>query len=639
MDENKKELTDRLTGYISRAVAFRKVNKDDEYLKNMAYYETLQWSLADLKDEKPFLVKSDINHIKNAVDLRLASLYASDYIGDLVPLSAEDSPKLEKLEIAYASEWKRLKLDEAIKRSIKLGAILGESYVVMNYDVYKIHGGTNAKVEGTPTLDVLPTTSVYIDPSATSFDDADFVVCRVRKTKEWVKRNKPEWFAKLKEKQNAEGGVSGNADSGELFKGHDYTTEQNNIYMLDQVYVKVVKELTTPIIEVVVDPITGMETPTIVGEETYKSHQVEIYYLIGDTLLESNTDYPFENFPIIQFAWEEMEQSPYCIPLMRGLTTPQKVVNLIESAMNNLAIHFTIPTTLVSDESGLDAERVAKLSGAAGVVYKVAGDPAKALTVVRPPSIDQALLVMKDSFIENIRNYAGVNAAYQGQIGTAGNTAGGVEIAVDRATMIDSLPLTQIEKFVEKITKLLIQYVCHYYKGNEYYTKDKNEQTGKYTFDSFTIEEDWEYLDFEYNIDLSIKTQNDKNRQYQTLLSLYQMQVQYKDPIKLVNVLDLVKLGELDNYNELFKRYKDMSEQTMQEKVDMVMELMQISMTPKPDGQPLIDKAILNDALIDIINDDGNLEYAQQIFDEYTQYQEQLKQVEGEIDAPQQETM
>lgn len=638
MEENKK-LTDELMSYISKAVNFRKSNKDDEYLKNMAYYEGLHWQLADLSDEKPFLVKSDINHTKNAVDLRLASLYASDYIGDLSPLSVEDVNKLEKLEIAYTSEWKRLKLDEHIKKCIKLGAILGESYIVLNYDLEKIHGGTNAKMEGTPTVDVLPTTAVYVDPSATSFENADYIICRVRKTKEWIKRNRPDWFAKLKEKSDHEGGMSTTTESGEIFKGHDYTLEQTNIYILDQIYNKVVREVEKEITEVKVDPETGEEFEVVIGTEMIKAKSVDIHYMINGLLLETNDKYPFPEFPIIQFAWEEMEQSPYCIPLMRGLTTPQKVVNLIESAMNNLAIHFTIPTVLVSDESGLDVKKVAKLSGAAGVVYGVSGEPAKAITYLRPPSIDANLLTMKDSFILNIREYAGVNQAYTGNIGTAGNTTGGAQTAVQRATMVDTLPLTQIEKFVERITKMLIKYIAHYYKGQVYHTRDKKENQDGYTFNSFTIEEDWEFMDFDYNIDLSIKTQNDKNRQYQTLLALYQMQNQYKDPVKLINSLDLVKLGELDNYDELFIRYKNMSESQMQEKVNMVMELMQIAQTPKPDGTPLIDSALLQDALVDVLNDDGDLQFATQIFDEYEAYQKQLTAVEGEMNAPQPESM
>lgn len=632
-EETRKKQEDKLNQYISKAVNYRKVNKDTEYTNNMAYYEGLQWNLADMSDGKPFLVYSDINHVKNAVDLRFASLYANDYIGDLLPLSAEDEEVVNKLEIAYASEWKRLKMDEKVKHVIKLGGILGEGYLVLNYDLENIHGGTNAKMEGTPTVSVLPTTSVYVDPSATNFYDADYVVCRNRKTSQWFKRKKPDWFKKLKEIHANEGGNTVGNDVGEIFAGHDYSTEQDNLITLDIVYEKVLKtvEVTTMKTEIQTDETGQPIEVEVPVKEKVKKCKVDIHYMVDGNLLETNTNYPFEEFPIFQFGWEEMEQSPYCIPLMRGLTTPQKVINLIESAINNLAIHFTIPTILVSDESGLDAKTVSKLSGAAGVVYKVSGEPSKALTYLRPPSIDINLVNIKDSFIGNIREYAGVTNAYQGQIGTAGNTSSGTDQAVARATMIDSIPLTQIEKFIERVTKMFVRYIAHYNAGETMYVRKEKTEEGKWTFDNFTIEENAEFVNFDYAVDLAIKTQNNKDLQLQKLTNFYQLQNQYKDPVKVIKSLDLIKAADLDNYDELFKRYSAMSETDIQEKVNLITELMTIAQTPKPDGTPLIDQALIQDAITDVINDDGDLSFAEQIFAEYESYQEQLLALENQI--------
>jgi hypothetical protein len=606
---------DELNEKIKRAIDFRKVNKDAEYLKNTAYYENLHWKLPELADDKPFLVQSDINHLKNATDLRLASLYATDYIGTLIALSPEDIKVVEQLQIVYASEWNRLKFDELVKRAIKSGAILGESYVVFNYNMDKTYGGTNAKNVGAVTAEFLTTSSVYLDPSATSFEDSDYIVTRIRRTKDWVKRNKPEWYSVLKSKQTENVGTTRGIDSGEFYVGHDYTTGQNNIYMLDMVYEKVSNKVDKE-----------LETGEIIS---INKQGVRISYIINDTLVEENNDYPFDCFPIVQFAWEEMEQSPYCIPLLRGLTTPQKVVNLIESAMNNIAIHYTIPTILVSDESGLDAKQVATLSGAAGLVMKVSGDLTNAMQVVRPPSIDSQLLIMKDSFINNIREYAGVTQAYQGVIGTAGNTTGGANTAVGRATMIDVIPLTQIEKFVERATYVLNKYLTHYKQNETMYTKTMQKDTP--IFNNITMTPEMEDIEVGYSIDLSIKTQNDKNRQFQTLLQLYQLQNQYKDPTQLINSLDLVKTGELDNYDELYVRYANMTENSIDEKSKLIVELMQISQTPKPDGTPLIDAQTLQTAIIDVINDDGDLSMAESIFKTYEDYQANLMSLENDI--------
>ena len=74
---------------------------------------------------------------------------------------------------------------------------------------------------------------------------------------------------------------------------------------------------------------------------------------------------------------------------MRGLTTPQKVANLIESSINNVAMHYTVPTWLISDESGIDIDDFAKFQAALGAIFKVSGDPTKAVSQLAYPQIQK----------------------------------------------------------------------------------------------------------------------------------------------------------------------------------------------------------------------------------------------------------
>ena len=175
---------------------------------------------------------------------------------------------------------------------------------------------------------------------------------------------------------------------------------------------------------------------------------IKIHYLISDTLVETNDDYPFDEFPIIPMQWEPIPQSPYGIPLLRGLTVPQKVANLIESAANNVAMHYSTPTWIVSEESGLDIDKVAKLSNALGMVWKVNGDAKSAISQMPYPEVNEEMISIKENFVQNIKNYAGISDTYIGNIGTAGSTAEGTNTAVNRATVIDNSPINQIEKYV-----------------------------------------------------------------------------------------------------------------------------------------------------------------------------------------------
>ena len=97
---------------------------DKEYITNRAHYEGLQWNLAENKIDSPFLLRSDINHLKNAVDLRLGSLCSDKYWGELKPLSPDDVDDIYKLNILYKNEWDRLNADDIVEEVIKNGAIL-----------------------------------------------------------------------------------------------------------------------------------------------------------------------------------------------------------------------------------------------------------------------------------------------------------------------------------------------------------------------------------------------------------------------------------------------------------------------------------------------------------------------------------
>ena len=105
------ELEKEVNVKIKEAVEFRKAQRDDEYMTNMAHYEGLQWNLAANKDESPFMLKSDINHLKSAIDTRLGSLCAESYYGELQPLSPNDVDAIEVLNNVYRNEWKRLSAD------------------------------------------------------------------------------------------------------------------------------------------------------------------------------------------------------------------------------------------------------------------------------------------------------------------------------------------------------------------------------------------------------------------------------------------------------------------------------------------------------------------------------------------------
>lgn len=635
MFEEEKKTEKRIKKMITEAVEFRQANRDNEYIVNMAHYEGLQWNLAENKDDSPFLLRSDINHLKNAIDLRLGSLFSESYFGTLEPLSPNDIEDIEVLNNLYKNEWSRLNADDRVEAAIKNACIQDNGYTEINFDEGAIFGGTGTRREGSITLKDLSTSDVYLDPRADSIEECEYIVVKSRKSKKWMERNTPEWLEKIKSKDIKPTSILDNED-GNIYTGRDYSQSTDNLYNISTVYEKYATDMEIETQDRNGDPVVDPDGNPVM--ETVKVTAIRVHYIISDKLIETNENYPFDEFPIIPMQWEPEPQSPYGIPLVRGLTIPQKVANLIESAANNIAMHYTIPTWLVSEESGLDINKVAKLSSALGMVWKVNGDVNKAMKQMEYPAVDEQLISIKESFVANIQTYSGVTPQYIGNIGTSGSTAEGTNIAVNRATVVDNGPIKQIEKYVEKLSRMIIKFMTRYYKGQKIYIRDtKKQANGEYTFKDFFVGENLENINYDFTVKLASRSKSDKNRQYNLLKDLYQLQNQYRDPNKVINVPDLVKAAQLDNYDEMFKRLSDMSEEAFQEKADMIVQIMSIGGTITPNGTPLIPAELMQQGIIDVLNDDGDLSTVEEIFGTYEEYQTQLTNMMNQMDAQDQQ--
>lgn len=625
MQEGELKELKRLNKLIKGAVNFRQKQRDHEYINNQAHYEGLQWELAGMDQESPFIVKSDINHLKNAIKIRLGSLYANTYYGKLKPLSPNDVQLIEDLNNLYKNEWYRLNADEIIEETIKAGAIFDNGYVKLGFDPDKIVGSTNTRREGVITLERIETANIYLDPNANNINDCDYIVESMPMTMERIKREKPEWYKKLKE-NNIKGGISKDEDTGNIFKGRDYESAQEETVPIKIVYEKYTKKIEQPVEAEASETLDGSVVEAAIVTEEIEVTRVKETYMVENLILEKNEDYPFEEFRIIPFQWEAEPQSPYGIPLLRGLTVPQKVANLIESATNNIAIHYTVPTWLVSDESGLDVDEVAKLINALGVVWKVT-NVENAIKQLDPPKLDKDIITMGQTFVGYIKEYAGVNEVYVGNIGTAGSTSSGTTEAIGRATIVDNEPLKQITDFVERLTRVLIKFMTRYYKDENFFLRE--EKDNKYEFSQFILDSRFDDINYDFDVDLGSRSKNDRNRQYNLTKEIYQLQNQYKDPDGVIKVTDVVKAAELDNYNEIKTRLDNSTEQALMEKANLIVEMMQIGQTITPNGTPLIDAQELQDGIMDVLDDNNDLSTVENIFNTYKQYEEQITAIQN----------
>lgn len=507
----------------------------NSYAELMAFYQGNQHLLKKYKTERPWVVNMNTPYSTIAVENRIASILVNDYEGDLIPLSPEDVDVIEPIDRVYKREWERLDIDKIIRNCVETSAVVREAYCHIIVDDKKIYGGTKRKRVGALTAEVIEPARVLIDPTARSLKDANYMIVlgRISKKEALKTYNKLESL-KLQAPDYTP------YQRGEVYYDNDYSTEQEDVFTVWNFYQK-------------------------------ENGKIKKTKLINNIIVKEST-LDISRFPIAQLRWKKAAQSCYGISLMDQLLSLQKAINAIESAITNTAIAYAAPSMMVAKGCGVDPKIVAKSNGAPGVVYSVNGNLDNAIKPVVPPKIQDEILAIKQDFEAKIREISGNSNQFRGNIGTAANTVGGAEVAVERAKIIEVNIVNNIEEFVEDIVNILVEFITKMYPNAELTYSNGKDGEGLWNFDVIKMPKKNEMKDLEYKfyIELDKKSQYSKDKQKQTLMDLFQFERQYDAPVKTITVSDIIKNSDLINKDEIIARYNSLNSQDAQTKAETI---------------------------------------------------------------------
>lgn len=505
------------------------------YAELMAFYQGNQHLLKKYKTERPWVVNMNTPYATVAIENRIASILVNDYEGDLIPLSPEDVDVIEPIDKVYKREWERLDIDKIIRNCVETSAVVREAYCHIIVDDKKIYGGTKRKRVGALTAEVIEPARVLIDPTARSLKDANYMIVLGRISKkealkiynklESLKLQAPDYIPYQR---------------GEVYYDNDYSTEQEDVFTVWNFYQK--------------------------EDGKIKKTKLINNIIVKESILD------ISRFPIAQLRWKKAAQSCYGISLMDQLLSLQKAINAIESAITNTAIAYAAPSMMVAKGCGVDPKIVAKSNGAPGVVYSVNGNLDNAIKPVVPPKIQDEILSIKQDFEAKIREISGNSNQFMGNIGTAANTVGGAEVAVERAKIIEVNIINNIEEFVEDIVNILVEFITKMYPNAELTYSNGKDGEGLWNFDVIKMPKKSEMKDLEYKfyIELDKKSQYSKDKQKQTLMDLFQFERQYDAPVKTITVSDIIKNSDLINKDEIIARYNSLNSQDAQTKAETI---------------------------------------------------------------------
>ena len=514
----------------------------EDYKELMAFYQGNQHLLDKYKTNRPWIVNMNTPYAAVAIENRLSSLLVNDYEGDLMPLSTEDIDVIEPIDRVYKREWERMNLDNVVRHCVEKCAVVREAYCHITVNDKKVHGGRKSKRVGALEAEMIEPSCVLIDPTARNLKDARYIIVTGRINKKEALELYPKLDAIKSEEYTYQP-----SQRGEIYYSNDYTTEQEDVFTVLNFYIK----------------------------ENGKIKKIKLV----NCIIVKETELNISSFPIAQIRWKKAAQSCYGLSLMDQLLSLQKAVCSIESAITNTAIAYAAPSMMVAKGSGVDPSMVAKTNGAPGVVYSVNGNLDNAIKPVIPPKIQDEILSIKNDFEYKIKEISGNSNQFLGNIGTAANTAGGAEVAVERAKIIEVNVINNISEFVEDIARIIIEFIIKMYPNSELsYATGKNGK-GEYTFDLIKMPKKSEMKDLEFNfyIELDKKTQYSKDKQKQELMDIFQFERQYDAPIKTVTVSDIIKNSSLENKDEIIERFNELNSQDAATKAETIQKIIQSS--------------------------------------------------------------
>ena len=600
MKKNKKENTEsyiekyesavekgrKIKSYYTKAYA-RANQRIEELVENMAFYEGTQYNLDSYQTNKPWVVQMNTPYATLAIDTRVASLIATDYIGELEPYSADDKEIVDGLMALYQDMWEELAMNKKISKAIASAAVVREAYIHVIADTEKISGGTNRKNKGKMKAYFIDPTHVWIDPNARKFSDARYVCITERIDKKVAYQKYP--FLK----DNLTSSSFAPQERGEVYISNDYTTEQEDALTKITVYVKEISD---------------------------KKPVIKKYTLIEDALVDEKSLTSLKSIPIAQFRWKDASDSPYGISLMDELLSLQKAINAIESGITNTALAYASPSMMVNTSCGVDPKVLALALGSPGSVFAVDGSLDNAIKPVTPPQINERIVSIKVEYENAISTIAGINSGFNGILGTAGNTSSGTEMAINRSTIIENIVIRNIEDFVEQLTNIITDYIISLYAGQDHVYTRTRDVSGNLTFNDRQLDEGIRDVAYSFYVDLSKRTQFSKEKEKQDLKDLYQMERQYDAEIKLINEIDILEETDLRNKDVLKQRYQRMNSQNNQQKIQLINSLSELV------AKYNINQELVQQAQIEIMTGDDKMEAYKQVIQMAEQMRTRMEQ-------------
>ncbi len=538
----------------------KRLEKDPIWTELDAFDRNQQW---DLSNAPAWLPKPVTNYIHLVKYTKRASFAVENPVAKLRPVSPKGVEPVRTLNKAYEDTFDRIKARKVVRENIETSKLLGTAIAHVFWDEMKegrmgvtVLGDEGFRYTGEIGIKEIEPSTFFPDPNAFSIEDCEYIIVRERRPLSWIDAN-PLFTTKVGKDNQNDGAVSPD-DRGEIYlREYDANTDRERI----------------------VDFISYYEREA--NQEGGYSYYVT-YVANGKVLLNKKPLKP-NRYPFAVLYDFKQRQDFWGMSTCQFILDNQKIINKVESIISMIGLLMQNPQKVVSKDSGINPQSVAKFGNAPSQVWEANGDPSKAIYYAQPPNIPPVLLNMVEQAKSNIREVTGLTESYMGQNVGSLQTSSGVQALIDRATMRDRDQMYDVELYIEELTKLIIDFMTTYYE-EERLIRIVDKTTDEVLFEPF-IGTEFQDLAYDVAVDVSSRAPVTRMREVQEAKELLGMQGQYGEnyPVPIIKPQEAIEMMNLVHGNRIIER---MNMEEMQNKTEQAMQVAQMMSEAMTSGVP-----------------------------------------------------
>ena len=404
-----------------------------------------------------------------------ASVMPTEYSGEFKALSMDVKELADTANKYFQMKWEAANMNEVNNECADYAYLHGTSGVLMgwNNNIVDSNDVTNyfnpAKHIQFQAKAYHPS-NVFPDPGASTVDEMRYLFLVERKTKDFL-RSIPRFQQSLYLIENSNDAV-GNINPNYILDKSK--TASNDIVSFITCYKKVMRQKQ--------DPVTGLTT---------LSPSVDIIYLAGRNVLDVEKDIQPNCIPFIPLYDEKVPNNFW------GISKCYKVLSLYLTLVQIDSIEATgyfknqNPAEFINALAGLNVADYQNKRDNPDKAFTVNCDPKLVQAYAQRPDLPKTLNGFRIYLLDAIRQISGVDSAYLGQSYGSIQTTGGIQQAVDRATMRDTNRIKSIDKFIRKELELMTQFFIVHGQQEKFYVPNPDkgsEQPGEeLTFDPLDL--------------------------------------------------------------------------------------------------------------------------------------------------------